>query len=134
MATEKQFVIDTSILVRHFRQQRPPTLLAASIARYGTPIISEVTLFELEVGAVRHGRTNDLAEVMDMLTILPVNLPVWMWAASIQAYLLNNNLVIGLEDTLIAATALDQELPLLTLNRRHFARVPDLHLLDIPDR
>ena len=39
---------------------------------------------------------------------------------------------IGFADTLIAATALAHEMPVATLNKEHFERVPNLMLITIP--
>jgi tRNA(fMet)-specific endonuclease VapC len=44
-------------------------------------------------------------------------------------YLKENGLLIAANDLWIAATALAHDLPLVTRNSRHFARVPDLSVL-----
>ncbi|HUP21525.1 MAG TPA: type II toxin-antitoxin system VapC family toxin [Thermoanaerobaculia bacterium] len=41
-------------------------------------------------------------------------------------YLSENGLLIGANDLWIAATAIAHDVPLVTANERHFARVPDL--------
>lgn len=42
------------------------------------------------------------------------------------------NGAIGLLDTFIAATALHHNRPLLTLNVKHYQRIPELTLLPLP--
>jgi len=54
-------------------------------------------------------------------------------AAFIYATLKANNQLIGAEDILIAATALTHNLPLATINTKHFSRVDNLRLIT-PDQ
>jgi predicted nucleic acid-binding protein len=52
-------------------------------------------------------------------------------AAEIVKYLRKNNKMIGIQDILIAATAIENNLEIASLNYKDFIRVPDLKLLSL---
>lgn len=131
MAQSPVFFVDTSILIAHLRQQQP-TVFTRSRALYGTPVVSDAVIFELEVGARRAGRQFDFHTHFMPIQTYSLSQDVLFQAAQLQADLLKANQVIGLIDTFVAATALYYQLPLLTLNIKHFQRVSGLILLTVP--
>lgn len=64
--------------------------------------------------------------------ILPLDLRCISQAISIYRWLKLQNAQIGLTDLLIGATALSYQLPLATLNEKHFARIPQLQWVELP--
>lgn len=131
--SEPRYFIDSGILMRHFRQQEP-TILDAALNLYGLGMVSVLVFYEVEVGGALAGRSREFATKFPFLRVVELSPPIATLAAQLHATLLRQNQGIGLPDLLIAATALHFELPMLTLNRRHFERVPNLALLDIPER
>jgi tRNA(fMet)-specific endonuclease VapC len=63
---------------------------------------------------------------------LPVTMAVMRRYAEIRSYLRRRNALIGDMDTLIAATALEHDLLIVSTNVHHFGRVPGLKLLHVP--
>jgi len=63
--------------------------------------------------------------------ILPLTEQIARQAAALDASLIRQNLQIGIKDTFIAATCLVHNLPLLTVNLRHFDRVEGLQIIDL---
>jgi predicted nucleic acid-binding protein len=61
--------------------------------------------------------------------VLPLTRPIMRRFAGIRADLRRQGNLIADSDLMIAATALHHNLTLVTRNRRHFARVPNLTLL-----
>jgi tRNA(fMet)-specific endonuclease VapC len=64
--------------------------------------------------------------------VIPVTEPIAVRFAEIRALLTRRGEVISDFDILLGATALQYDLTVLTFNRKHFARIPDL-LLYQPD-
>ncbi len=126
------FFVDSNILIRHIRQKQSPTIYEQAIAKYGTAVVSEIVIFELEVGARRAGRQFEFQTHFNHLTAYPMIATIWVEAAKIHATLLSQNQTIGIFDTFIAATAIHHHLPLFTLNSKHFQRVTGLTLLPMP--
>jgi predicted nucleic acid-binding protein len=79
-----------------------------------------ITIFELLSGADEGRRGKATNVVARSLPALPLD-----FAAAERA---------GMADSLLAGIALANDLPLLTRNRSHFERVPDLKLVDIQGR
>ncbi len=132
MVRQPAFFIDSAILIHHIRQPRKPTFYDKATEVYGTAVVSEIVIFELEVGARRAGREFEFQAHFAHLQTYPITQQILIEAAQIQADLLGKNQVIGLADTFIAATAIFHGLPLFTLNEKHFQRIPTLKLLPIP--
>lgn len=108
--------------------QKAKDLSDASISvLVGTP-----TIFELYVGvglSVRAGEEKE--KVLNILKSLP-NLPFDASSASkagtIYAQRIREGTKIDPEDAMLAGIAIQNNEPLLTRNRRHFAGIPDLRL------
>jgi tRNA(fMet)-specific endonuclease VapC len=131
MAKTAEFFVDTSVLISHIRKTNPSIIKRASLL-HGVMIVSDVVVFELEVGARRANRALEFATHFPMIKTYTVTQDIWLLSAQIQAELIKQNQIIGLSDTIIAATAIYHECPLLTLNKKHFQRIAQLQLLDIP--
>lgn len=131
MATATEFLVDTTLLVAHIRQKQS-ALLPKAVLRYGRPAVSAMVVFELEVGGIEAGRHLEFFNFFGTIHIYPLDNDVLLQAAEIHVALKRKNQVIGLADTMIAATARVHQLPLLTLNTKHFQRVAGIQLLPIP--
>ncbi len=76
----------------------------------------------------RAKRTAFVEAVLERFPLLPVDLAVARTHAEVWADLAARGLMIGMNDTWLAATCLTHDLTLATGNERHFERVPDLKL------
>jgi tRNA(fMet)-specific endonuclease VapC len=65
-------------------------------------------------------------EILDRLHVLPYKLPEALLTGDLYASQQRSGILIGLPDLMIAATALVNELVVVTANTRHFRRVPEL--------
>ena len=61
--------------------------------------------------------------------IIPYDYKIARKTAEIMAYLRREGKIIGLADVIIAATALVNELKLVTRNTEHFSRIPGLKII-----
>ncbi len=123
-------LLDTNFLVCYAGQSKHTSRAHAIdfLRRHdGAPLyISRVTVLEFTAGmdtaahAARH---------LDGFGVLPVDEPIWTQATEIFRHLRRAGFRIGVADTLIAATALNYGLPVVTQNVKHFGRVDGLRLL-----
>lgn len=96
--------------------------LAVSIVSYGE-------LFEGAMGASNpHAEINRFRTFLERLTLLPLTDPIMEVFARNRADLRRQGRLIPGLDLLIAATAIQHDLTLLTRNARHFGRIPELRL------
>jgi predicted nucleic acid-binding protein len=108
-------LLDTDILIDHLRGHRRLDLANPAWT------ISAVTRCELFSG--RNADEMRLSRVLDGLDELPVDRAIAQAAGRIR-----RAGQLHVADALIAATALEHGMPIMTRNRRHFERVPGLTL------
>lgn len=119
-------LIDTDVLIWMTRGH------AGAVAKLQTIMpwrISAVTYIELAQGC---RNKEELMRIKKGLALCQTNIPPVSVAISnramqlIDAYALSHNLQLG--DALIAATALDHNLAVLTANAKHFSPIDGLHI------
>ncbi len=88
-------------------------------------------VFELLIGIKSERQQQQYDTLMTDVEILPVDQLCIEQAVKIHKHLKRQNARIRLEDLLIGATSIHHQVPLATLNEKHFARVPALTLIDL---
>lgn len=88
--------------------------------------VTVITVYELLFGVARARRQIGEDALLGALQTLPLDMAAARRAAQLHDELIRHNKDIGIKDVLIAAICLEHQLPLLTLNERHFERVPGL--------
>jgi predicted nucleic acid-binding protein len=91
--------------------------------------ITPFVLYEILIGqaGTRHF---DMTAILKELTVLSCDEKIMVKAASLYQALRKENKLIDHFDILIAVTAIVHEMPLATLNRKHFERIKGLTLVD----
>lgn len=123
-------LIDTSILIDHLRKKRKDRTIFYELAKHNNCLISTITEFEFLVGATPKNRDFS-KKLLAKLAVLPFDSVCVQTAVKIYHNLKLKNKLISLPDIFIAATAIANNLPLETLNRKHFEQVENLELLNI---
>lgn len=122
-------VIDTTIFVEHLRKKNKLNSELAKLPNNSILFVSSVTVFELLTGATDSEKKFDIEEVLSDVFIIEFDRSVAERAAKIYRNLKGKNLMIEFRDIFIAATALTHNLPIKTLNTKHFNRIDGLELL-----
>lgn len=122
-------VIDTGIFIEHLRIKDKTASTLYKLADNSDLFISAVSLYELYMGATTIEKEADVQNITSDLSILPFTDAVAQKAAEIYHQLRRSSQVIEFRDIFIAATALVNELPIVTLNKKHFKRVDGLQIL-----
>jgi tRNA(fMet)-specific endonuclease VapC len=91
--------------------------------------ISAVTKYEIYSGATQ-SQIVFWDSVLRAITVLPLNEAAVDTAVTTNITLKKKRKQIDLADLFIAATAITNNLPLATLNRKHFERIDLLKLID----
>lgn len=126
-----KYLLDTNVLVAMFRGQHG-IREAILKAGFGNCAISEITLAELLTGAYKGGydrHAHEIAFLHDNFEIVPVS-PAIDCYARVRAALEQQGASVDSLDLLIAATAIQGKMTLVTHNTRHFARISGLKLKD----
>lgn len=126
-------LLDTSILIDFFRKgDKSKSILFQLTGQYRFSI-SVITAFEIKIGIQTPAQQSDYDTLAQNLEILPIDHACIDEAAAIYKALKPKNALIELADLLIGATAVSNTLPLATLNRKHFERIPNLTLVNLSE-
>ena len=118
--------LDSSILIDFFRKKKKEKTSFFKLSEnHDSFAISVVTYFEVLVGCSGEVRSY-WREFFEDFTILHLSTECAEAALKIDDDLRQINKRIDLPDLLIAATAVAHNLPLATLNLKHFERIPSL--------
>lgn len=95
--------------------------------------ISSITVMEIHYGLSLNPQRarkikNTLLKIIEHITILNYSESVALKTAKIRAHLKQQGTPIGSYDLLIAGTALDYDLIMVTANEKEFARIPSLQI------
>ena len=119
------YLADTTVLIDLFRGDPR----ASDFIKNGQSVISHVKAAELFEGAINKQHLAKLKRAIDDLTAIPIEAPISTLALNlIQGYFLSNHM--EFMDALIAATAMEHNLTLVTANVKHFSFIKRLKLMD----
>ena len=116
-------VIDTSLFIDFLRSKQKENTKLYNLPDNTPYYLSSVTLFELFMGASNPEKEKDINTLTEGLNILPFDNEVALKAGRIYHELRKKNQLIEFRGIFIAATCLIHELPLATLNKKHFERI-----------
>ena len=134
MNTQPEMLVDTDTLSFYIRKS-PKVVSAAQdyLRKHRNFIFSIITKFEILRGMKAKGATTQL-RFFNLLCqqnkIINLNDDIIATASDIYADLYKRGQMIGDADILIAATALQQGIAIVTNNESHFARISGLQVLN----
>jgi tRNA(fMet)-specific endonuclease VapC len=128
MSTRNIYLLDTCVCIALLKKS--PSVIQR-LREVGTSNcrISDITLAELYFGAFKSGKEkhfNDVSEISKLFEKFPIQYT--RKYGEIRWELEKQGLRIGDMDIFIAATALEEDLILVTGNVKHFERIPDLKI------
>ena len=122
-------VVDTGIFIEHLRASEKTKTALYGIFERDDICLSSVTLYELMAGATTQSKKEDIFLITSNFQVLDFSEAVAYRAAEIYRQLKKENLLIEFRDIFIAATCLEFDFPILTLNKKHFQRIKGLSLI-----
>lgn len=121
--------LDTGLLIAYLKGREPGATAVEQAVKDYTCYVTTITVYELLFGVARAQKQIGEEALLSTMGILPLDYGAARYAARLHDELLRTNQDIGLKDVLIAAICLQQDIRLLTLNERHFVRVPGLQVI-----
>ena len=122
-------VIDTGVFIQHLRATIKERTVLYNLPTDQELCVSSVTVYELYMGATDPQKQGHVATLLNGLKVLPFDDAVAKQAATIFHELKKVNQLIEFRDIFIAATAKTNQLPIVTLNKKHFQRIQGLQLV-----
>ncbi|HXS57363.1 MAG TPA: type II toxin-antitoxin system VapC family toxin [Hanamia sp.] len=127
---DKLVLIDTSILIDLFRKTDKNNSALIALVRQGYDYcISAITEYEIYTGAAL-GQVEFWNNFLQKTEVLPFDKVVAKVAVDINRDLKTKRKQIAIPDLFIAATAIANNLPFATLNRKHFDRIDHLNIVE----
>lgn len=124
-----KLVADTSIFIEFLRAgNKKKTTLFKYQKKYEF-LTPSITLYELWMGAKNDDKIKDLNLILEPIVILPFDRDAGELAGKIYQNLRKANKMIEFSDIFIGAIAVNNSLPMLTLNVKHFERIEGLNLV-----
>lgn len=126
------YLLDTNILSELIKKHPSPIVLSQLASKPAhTLFTSCICIMELRFGSVRRADTEIFwekitQEIISRVNIVPISGREALSAGNILAELRKKGESIGLEDVLIAASALANQYIVVTANIRHFSRIKGL--------
>ncbi|GAA4311657.1 type II toxin-antitoxin system VapC family toxin [Compostibacter hankyongensis] len=126
---DKIVLVDTSILIDHFRKtNKSQSILISLVKQDYIYCISVITDYEIYTGTTPE-QLNFWNSFLQKTEVLPFDKKVANVAVDINKQLKKKRKQIAIPDLFIAATAVANGLPLATLNKKHFQRIDELTLV-----
>jgi len=123
-------MLDASVLIDHFRKRnRKNTFYTKIVQQYDFRLVSAVAKFEV-LYETRYETVEYWNGVFATMTVVPFTDDIVTKSHEIVLDLKRKSILLDMEDIMIAASAIIYNVPLATLNRKHFERVDGLKLID----
>jgi len=122
-------VIDTTLFIEHLRAKDKTQTTLFKLPSTDLRYVSAVTVYELFAGATDLSKITAVRYELQGILVLPFTTEVAEKSGELYKDLRRRGLMIEATDIFIAATALVNNLPVKTLNERHFSRVEGLLLV-----
>ncbi len=127
---DKIVLADTSILIDLFRKTEKANSRFVQLALQGYQFeISAITEYEVYSGATT-AQLPFWDDLLEKINVLPFDKDVVKQAVIINIQLKQKRKQIELADLFIAATAIANNVPFATLNRKHFERIDTLNIVE----
>jgi predicted nucleic acid-binding protein len=116
-------VIDTNIFIEYLRAKNKLDTTLQRLSDTVELYVSSITIYELFMGANTETKVEEIKILTSDLILLPFNYDTAIKSAEIYNDLKSKSQLIEFRDIFIGATAILNNLPVLTLNRKHFERI-----------
>ena len=130
----REILVDASVIIEFLRKQNKKDSVLWKAKEKGCDcIVSTITIFELYAGAKSDRHKDDLKRLLKWFNVVSFTENIAKKSAEIYLKLKKKNDQIEFRDIFIGATAIEKDLTLLTLNKRHFSRIPEIKIINIAE-
>jgi tRNA(fMet)-specific endonuclease VapC len=119
-------VIDTNIFIEFLRKSDKSKTGLVQLPTTTILHVSTITVFELYIGANTPERVEMAEKILQNVVVLPFTNEIAQAAGLLYDNLQRTGQKLEFRDVMIAATAIYHNLPLKTLNIKHFERISNL--------
>lgn len=122
-------LVDTDLWIDFFSGADPGASAVERLLRERRALLSVISAFELFCGTHKKRQQEQLESLLRVVPPIDLTRGAALSAARHYKKLRKSGSPIGNQDLLLAGTALDYQLPILTRNRKHFERITTLEVV-----
>lgn len=123
-------LLDTSILIDYYRKTDKNNSIWISLNKQGYSFaVSVVTKYEVYSGA-SDAQLTFWNNIFEKVLVIPFDEDCVDTSVKINSELKKSRNQIAIADLFIASTALTHDLPIATLNKKHFERISKLEIIE----
>ena len=130
----KRIVLDTNVIIRHLRGRRSDSILIKTLQEHSDLATTIVNAFELYYGAYKsrdiRSSLSSAKGFLSTLDVLDFDDRCAELSGQVISLLESKGIAIDTRDAFCGCIALVNGYSMVTFNRRHFERIPNLHVLD----
>jgi tRNA(fMet)-specific endonuclease VapC len=123
-----KYLLDTNILIGYFRKNEKFLKIINELTKKGEIFISQITRLEMIKGM----RKNEIQKTFYLLNVICKTINLTSSTMSVaEDIILNlkmNDIIIDIGDAIIAASAIEDDLTLFTMNLKHFEKIKNLKI------
>jgi predicted nucleic acid-binding protein len=121
-------VVDADVMIELLRKNLAvASFLKSEIGPFNI-VLSAVTIAEIQQGASNKENLQQINRILKQYIVLPIEYQISnVFSNLVSKYVLSHDTDIG--DMLVAATSIYYQLPLLTMNHKHYKHIPNLQLV-----
>ena len=119
-------ILDTNILIEILKDNQSTI---KNVRRFDKHYISAITKMEIFYGALNKKELEKLRKFVELFNTIPLSADISNTATDL-IYRYAKSHTLDIPDSLIAATALDADLPLFTYNKKDFKYIENIRLHD----
>ncbi len=121
-------LLDTNILIELFKRS-PEYIAKIKLIGLDNITISRITVFEMILGALNKRELKEINSFLSKFSQININISICDKTVNLlNKYRLSHGLYIN--DAIIAATCLEYQLPILTLNKKDFKFISGIEMID----
>jgi tRNA(fMet)-specific endonuclease VapC len=125
----RRILIDTSLVIDYLRSTDKEKSQFIKLFKKNELCLSVISIFELYNGATSEIKKKDIEIICNDIETIDFDLKTAKLSSQIYLDLRNKNKIIEFRDILISATAIQNDLPIATLNKKHFERIDNLQII-----
>lgn len=124
------YLLDTGIIIRHLRGKKPIVHLLRGLGKQSQLAIASVTRLEIRM-AMRQNEQFLTSKLLSRFQTYALDNAIADRAGDLMRWTQQNQRSLAVPDAIIAATAIQHQLTLVTLNTKDFAFLPNLILYPV---
>lgn len=127
---KNKILVDTTIWIEFFRRRSTVADHLEMLLIENVVCTCGIVMFEVLQGIKSEGEKNKILSLLATLPYIEMTKKLWQIAAEISILAKKNGMNLPLSDIFIAAIAIENDLPIYTLDN-HFTQIPNLKLYKI---